>query len=83
MASLEALGWGPRSRGHCLYAEGYESGTLTMHASPSLFGGTKALVHDLDEAPDELQTDVLDYLAAPADEITRGRDGQEGGGEAF
>jgi DNA polymerase-3 subunit delta len=54
-----------------LYAEGYESGTLTMHASPSLFGGTKAIVvHDLDEAPDELQTDLLAYLAAPADEIT-------------
>jgi DNA polymerase-3 subunit delta len=54
-----------------LYAEGYEGGTLTMHASPSLFGGTKALVvHDLDEATDELQADLLDYLAAPADEIT-------------
>jgi DNA polymerase III subunit delta len=54
-----------------LYAEDYQSGTLTMHASPSLFGGTKAIVvHDLDEAPDELQTDVLAYLAAPADEVT-------------
>ena len=54
-----------------LYADGYQSGTLTMHASPSLFGGTKAIVvQDLDEAPDELQTDVLDYLAAPADEVT-------------
>jgi DNA polymerase III subunit delta len=42
-----------------------------MHASPSLFGGTKAIVvHDLDDAPDELQTEVLDYLAAPAEEIT-------------
>jgi DNA polymerase-3 subunit delta len=54
-----------------LYAEGYQSGTLTMHASPSLFGGTKAIVVlDLDEAPDDLQADVLAYLAAPADEIT-------------
>jgi DNA polymerase III subunit delta len=54
-----------------LYAEGYQSGTLTMHASPSLFGGTKAIVvHDLDEATDELQADLLAYLAAPADEIT-------------
>ena len=54
-----------------LYAEGYQGGTLTMHASPSLFGGTTVIVvHDLDEAPDELQTDVLDYLAAPAEEIT-------------
>jgi len=54
-----------------LYAEGYQSGTLTTHASPSLFGGTKAIViHDLDEASDEMQADVLAYLAAPADEIT-------------
>jgi DNA polymerase III subunit delta len=54
-----------------LYADGYQSGTLTMHASPSLFGGTKALVVlDLDEAPDDLQADLLAYLAAPADEIT-------------
>jgi DNA polymerase III subunit delta len=54
-----------------LYADGYESGTLTMHASPSLFGGTTVIVvHDLDAAADELQTDLLDYLAAPADEIT-------------
>ncbi len=54
-----------------LYAEGYEAGSLTMHASPSLFGGTKAIVvHDLEDAPDELQTEILDYMAAPADEIT-------------
>ena len=54
-----------------LYAEGYESGTLTMHASPSLFGGTTVIVvHDLDDAPEELQTDVLDYLSVPADEVT-------------
>jgi len=54
-----------------LYAEGYQGGTLTMHACPSLFGGTTAIVvHDVDVAPDELQTDLLDYLAAPAEEIT-------------
>jgi len=54
-----------------LYSEGYQSGTLTMHASPSLFGGTKAIVVvDLEEAPDDLQTEVLAYLAAPADEVT-------------
>ena len=54
-----------------LYADGYQSGTLTMHASPSLFGGTKAIVVlDLDEAPDDLQTDLLAYLAAPAPEVT-------------
>jgi DNA polymerase-3 subunit delta len=54
-----------------LYAEGYESGALTLHASPSLFGGSKAIVvHDLDEAPDELQTEALDYLGSPAEEVT-------------
>ena len=54
-----------------LYAEEYENGALTMHASPSLFGGTKAIVvHDLEDAPDELLAEVLDYVKAPADEIT-------------
>jgi DNA polymerase III subunit delta len=54
-----------------LYSEGYQGGTLTMHASPSLFGGTTAIVVlDLEEAPDELQADLLAYLAAPADEVT-------------
>lgn len=54
-----------------LYAEGYQGGTLTLHASPSLFGGTTAIVvQDLDEAPDELQDDVLDYLGLPADAVT-------------
>jgi DNA polymerase-3 subunit delta len=71
-ATLEALRAGdPDLEVIKLYSEGYQSGTLTMHASPSLFGGTKAIVvFDFDEAPDELQTDVLAYLAAPADEIT-------------
>ena len=71
-STLEALRAGdPDLEVIKLYAEGYQSGTLTMHASPSLFGGTKAIVvHDLDEAPDELQTDVLAYLAAPADQVT-------------
>src|SRR5450759_3911612 len=42
-----------------------------MHASPPLFGGpTVSVVHDLDEAPDDLQTVLRAYLAAPADEIT-------------
>jgi DNA polymerase-3 subunit delta len=54
-----------------LYSEGYESGTLTTHASPKLFGGASVIVvQDLDEAPDELQTDVLDYLSTPVDHIT-------------
>ena len=71
-STLEALRAGdPDLEVIKLFAEGYQSGMLSMHASPSLFGGTKAIVVlDLDEAPDELQTDVLAYLAAPADEIT-------------
>ena len=71
-SALEALRAGdPGLEVIKLYAEGYESGTLTMHASPSLFGGTTAIVvHYLDAASDELQTDLLDYLAAPAQEIT-------------
>ena len=49
-----------------LQAGTYETGSLAMHASPSLFGGDKSIVvQDLDEAPDELQTDLLAYLAAP------------------
>ena len=54
-----------------LQASSYEPGSLGMHASPSLFGGEKAIVvQDLDEAPDDLQTDLLAYLAAPEPEIT-------------
>ena len=55
-----------------LYAGAYEAGELGMHASPSLFGGAKCLVvHDLDEAPDELQTDLLAYLAGgPEPDVT-------------
>jgi DNA polymerase-3 subunit delta len=71
-ATLEALRAGdPGLEVIKLYSDGYQSGTLTMHASPSLFGGTKAIVLlDLEDAPDELQAEVLAYLAAPADEVT-------------
>jgi DNA polymerase-3 subunit delta len=71
-STLEALRAGdPEVEVIKLYSEGYQGGTLTMHASPSLFGGTKAIVvMDLEESPDELQTDLLTYLAAPADEVT-------------
>jgi DNA polymerase-3 subunit delta len=49
-----------------LYAAAYEPGELVLHASPSLFGGAKCIVvHDLDEAGDELQTDLLAALGAP------------------
>ncbi len=55
-----------------LYAAGHEPGALTMHASPSLFGGAKAvLVHDLDEAADELQAEILALVAAgPQPDLT-------------
>ncbi|WP_406831344.1 DNA polymerase III subunit delta [Pedococcus sp. KACC 23699] len=54
-----------------LYAATYEPGALGMHASPSLFGGSKAIVvADLDEAPDELQEDLLAFLAAPEPDVT-------------
>jgi DNA polymerase III subunit delta len=71
-STLEALRAGdPGVEVIKLYAEGYERGSLTMHASPSLFGGTKAIVVlDLEDATDDLQTDLLAYLAAPADEVT-------------
>lgn len=54
-----------------LYAGSYEPGSLAVHTSPSLFGGAKTVVvHDLDEASDELQADVLALLGAPADDVT-------------
>ena len=54
-----------------LAAETYEAGALGMHASPSLFGGEKCIVvADLDEAPDELQEDLLAFLAAPDPDVT-------------
>ncbi len=49
-----------------LHPATYEPGALAAHTAPSLFGGDKAIVvHDLDEAPEELQQDLLSYLAAP------------------
>lgn len=49
-----------------LYAATAEGGELIQHASPSLFGGAKCLVvHDADEAADDLQADLLTILAAP------------------
>jgi DNA polymerase-3 subunit delta len=54
-----------------LAAATYEAGSLGVHASPSLFGGDKAIVvQDLDEASDELQVDLLAFLAAPEPDIT-------------
>ncbi|HZB66433.1 MAG TPA: DNA polymerase III subunit delta, partial [Ornithinibacter sp.] len=55
-----------------LYAVAYEAGELTLHASPSLFGGAKCIVvHDLDEASDDLQADLIARLAAePEPDLT-------------
>ncbi len=54
-----------------LRAEGYEPGSIGVHASPSLFGGAKALVvYDLDEGTDELIEDVLALLETPAEDVT-------------
>ncbi len=54
-----------------LDAATYESGSLLVHASPSLFGGEKCLVvRDLHEASDDLQLDLLALLADPTPDVT-------------
>ncbi|MGB3257194.1 MAG: DNA polymerase III subunit delta [Ornithinimicrobium sp.] len=54
-----------------LYASAYAPGDLQMHASPSLFGGGRALVvHDLDEADDTLIEDVMSIVDDVADDVT-------------
>ena len=53
-----------------LAAQAYTAGEVSIHASPSLFGGAKAIVvQDLDEAGEELQADLLALLAAPVDDL--------------
>lgn len=50
-----------------LDAGDYVSGSLLTHASPSLFGGTTAIVvHDADEAGEDLQSDLLSVIAQGA-----------------
>jgi len=54
-----------------LAASSYEPGELGIRTSPSLFGGEQAVVVEgLDEATDELQSDLTAYLADPADDVT-------------
>jgi DNA polymerase-3 subunit delta len=54
-----------------LSATTYESGALGVHASPSLFGGSTAIVlTEADEAAEDCTKDVLDYVAAPAEHVT-------------
>lgn len=46
-----------------VYAAAYEPGELVLHTSPSLFGGAKCIVvHDLDEAGEDLQADLLSVV---------------------
>ena len=62
----------------------YESGLLGVHASPSLFGEERVVVvSGLEEAGDELLTDVRAFLDDPAPDVTlvlRHRSGQRGKG---
>ncbi|MDV3221090.1 DNA polymerase III subunit delta [Intrasporangium sp.] len=52
-------------------AAGYEPGSLVLHASPSLFGGTTCIVvRGLHESSDELQVDLLSLLAVPLEDVS-------------
>lgn len=53
----------PRSEVVRLTASDYLAGALLVHASPSLFGGTTVVVvQDVDEATDDLQSDLLTVI---------------------
>ncbi|UIJ33462.1 DNA polymerase III subunit delta [Allobranchiibius sp. GilTou73] len=55
-----------------LYAADYAPGSLIVHASPSLFGGATAIVlHDADEASDDLQADLLTVIEQAAGDDLR------------
>jgi DNA polymerase III delta subunit len=50
---------------------GYESGSVGVHASPSLFAEPKVLViRGLEDANEALVADLLGYLDAPASDVT-------------
>jgi len=54
-----------------LVGAGYESGALAVHASPSLFAEPRVVIlHGLEDAGEALVTDLLSYLAEPADDVT-------------
>ena len=63
-------------------AAAYIAGELVLHVSPSLFGGDKVVVVDgFEEATDDLQDDLLTYLAAPEADVAlvvSHRSGQRG-----
>ncbi|MGB5953146.1 MAG: DNA polymerase III subunit delta [Ornithinimicrobium sp.] len=53
-----------------LYASAYVPGDLGVHASPSLFGGTTAIVlHDCDEAADDLLDEVVSLAQGPLEDV--------------
>jgi DNA polymerase III subunit delta len=54
-----------------LQAAGYESGSVGVHASPSLFAEPKVLVlHGVEEANEALVNDLLSYVDEPAGDVT-------------
>jgi DNA polymerase-3 subunit delta len=54
-----------------LEGAGYDSGSLAVHASPSLFAEPRLVVlHALEDANEALVTDLLTYVAAPAEDVT-------------
>ncbi len=56
---------------HRVESSRYEPGQLRALASPSLFGGGKAIVvASLDEAGEALQADLLEFLPAPEPQTT-------------
>lgn len=65
-----------------LQASGYVAGELSVHAGPSLFGGSRVLVvRDVDEADDALLDDLMDLVQNPAEGVhllVRHRTGNRG-----
>jgi DNA polymerase-3 subunit delta len=54
-----------------LQGAGYESGAMSMHASPSLFAEPKVLiVQGLEDANEAFVTDLLAYVDEPAADVT-------------
>jgi DNA polymerase-3 subunit delta len=65
-------------------ASGYSAGALAIEASPSLFGGSRAIVvNDLDEADDDLILDLMPLIEDPHPDpdlviVVRHKSGQRG-----
>jgi DNA polymerase-3 subunit delta len=70
-ATAEARAAHPATELVELPGAGYESGALAVHASPSLFAEPRLVIlHGLEDAGEALVTDLLAYLAEPADDVT-------------